>query len=203
MNLVNLIVVCSLAHTPTNQTLLYQMAQTAEQSQTYIDDLTTRKVYDPPRLQEAASITRAHVDLLRTVLDAYAKSARAEGDDDLADRWANLAERATFDNWCIDHPWLDRSPRFVPVEAIRAELFELIDRHNTLRYQTELEILADRMLDVLRQKKRTQKQHYLAVVESGLDIDRDTSDRVLEHLHEQGIMARSGTSGHSKWWVKE
>lgn len=153
--------------------------------------------------QAIDELRRAHVELLQVVLDAYAHSARQEGDEELADRWANLAERASYDNWGIDHPWLDRSPRFVPEEPIRAELFELIDRHNSLRYQTELEMLADRVLDVLRQQKETQKQHWFAIKEDGLDIDRETSDLVLEYLYEKGVMARTGTSGNSKWWVKE
>lgn len=62
MDIFNLILLCSVVSSAPHQTLLYQIAQTADQSSTYVDDLTAAKVYDPPRRREATQITRALIE---------------------------------------------------------------------------------------------------------------------------------------------
>jgi hypothetical protein len=133
-------------------------------------------------------LRQAHVALLDAVLRAYG--------------WHDLADETRDGGWGFEHPWLDRSQRFVPPEPVRAELFVRIDQLNSERYFQELDILGERVLGVVAEAKRTPKQHYLATLESGLELDRETFDLVMEHLYEKALVIRSGTSGNSNWWKK-
>jgi len=59
MDLVTLILLCSLVPNRNVQLTLYQIAQTTEQQTTYIDDLTDAQVYTPARRKRASKMTDA------------------------------------------------------------------------------------------------------------------------------------------------
>ena len=61
MDLVSLILMCSLAQSSATNSMLYQIARTTDGDPTYIDDLTEGVVYTPPRLEEAGQMVGALV----------------------------------------------------------------------------------------------------------------------------------------------
>lgn len=62
MDLVSLILMCSIAQSTHTNTLLYQIAQTTNANSTYIDDLTDAQVYTPDRVRDAQKIVAALVE---------------------------------------------------------------------------------------------------------------------------------------------
>jgi len=170
-----------------------------------------------PNAEEDAidALRDAHVELLQTVLRAYARDAEqakvptaplAPGRswDELAEEWSILAEQCSRDGWDFQRPWLDRTERFVPMEPYRAKMFELIDRHNTLRAEQELAMIGEHVLEVLTETDRTTKSHWKAFQATGFDVGRDTFDEVVEYLIDRdeirGIAPGDGLPHGSSHW---
>jgi hypothetical protein len=139
------------------------------------------------------ALRNAHVELLQAVLRAYARDAEqaelpatpldpGRSWDELAEEWSILAEQCSRDGWDFQRPWLDRTERFVPMEPYRAKMFELIDRHNTLRAEQEVAMLGEHVLEVLTETDRTTKSHWKAFHDAGFNVERDTFDKVVEYL---------------------
>lgn len=61
MDLVTLILMCSLAQSTSTNSMLYQIAQTSDADPTYIDDLTDGVVYTPSRIADASQMVSALV----------------------------------------------------------------------------------------------------------------------------------------------
>lgn len=98
MDLVTLILMCSLGTTPSTNTLVYQIARTNDADPTYIDDWTDGVVYSPNTLEEgramiSALVTAGHqirVGVMqvpaRQTIQSYSMSA-----EDLVDSCQNIA----------------------------------------------------------------------------------------------------------------
>jgi hypothetical protein len=61
MDLVTLILMCTLAQSSTTNSMLYQIAHTTDGDPTYIDDLTDGVVYTPARIDDASKMVGALV----------------------------------------------------------------------------------------------------------------------------------------------
>lgn len=98
-------------------------------------------LYDDEEVENAGieQLRQAHVDLQQSVLHAYG--------------WDDLATRCSRENWVFDRPWIDRTPRFVPPENVRREIYVRMGELNATRYQEELTMFLDRALTVMKGNK--------------------------------------------------
>jgi len=131
-------------------------------------------------------LREAHVAMLRAVVDAYG--------------WHDLSDQLHRSDWTFDHPWLDRSKRFVPPESVRAELFKRIDEKNSERFETECNLLTDYIIDHLPSEGLTKTGFNDHPPFSGLPIDADTFEMLMEREEEVGEDTRVQKSGY-RWKV--
>ncbi|WP_118831773.1 Eco57I restriction-modification methylase domain-containing protein [Salinibacter ruber] len=129
----------------------------------YDDDPSASDGADAPAIEK---LRQAHVDLLNAVLYAYG--------------WDDLADELDRDTWTFDHPWLDRSERFVPPEPIRAELFNRIDQLNRKRYEQERELLTDFIVQNLPQNGLTKSGFEDEEPFTKLPIDKHQFEAFME-----------------------
>lgn len=127
-------------------------------------------------------LREAHVDLLNAVLHAYG--------------WDDLADELDRDTWTFDHPWLDRSERFVPPEPIRAELFNRIDQLNQKRYEQEREMLTDFIVENLPANGLTKSGFEDEEPFTELPIDKHQFEAFMEAEEKKMSDARVRKDGH-------
>lgn len=112
------------------------------------------------------ALRQAHVDLFDAVLRAYG--------------WDDIAERCTRQDWVFDHPWLDRTMRFVPPESIRAELFQRINDLNAERYELEREMIISFIVENLPDQGLTKTSFGETAPFSEMNITSDQFDEFMQ-----------------------
>lgn len=94
-------------------------------------DADPRDTTSPAGASVAAieQLRQAHVALMQAVLRAYG--------------WHDLAGACAREHWVFDHPWIDRTQRFVPPKGSRVEILARIARLNNERYAQESQMIKD------------------------------------------------------------
>ena len=110
--------------------------------------------------------------------------------------WDDLADELDRDTWTFDHPWLDRSERFVPPEPIRAELFNRIDQLNQKRYEQEREMLTDFIVENLPANGLTKSGFEDEEPFTELPIDKHQFEAFMEAEEKKMSDARVRKDGH-------
>ena len=102
--------------------------------------------------------------------------------------------------WDFERPWLDGSPRYVPIKPIRAKIFELIDRENTQRRRQEDRLYCERISEHIPPSGLSTNQVSKLNFVKSLPIPTSTNDvleEILESGAEQGVIEQKGNKWHS------
>jgi len=131
---------------------------------------------------EAIEILRQyHVDLFQAVLCAF--------------EWDDLADVSSRDAWGFERPWVDRTPRFVPPETVRRDVYRRMGELNEERYRYELGLFLERALSVMEPVQKLSRNKIAEAMEAkycpnadgdGKSLDHDVLEAALEMGVEEG-----------------
>lgn len=130
-------------------------------------------------------LRQAHIELLEAVLTAYVSDTSLPQSGPMFEALRQDMAQSENNGWCFDHPWIDRTVRFVPTREFRDRITKILLVANRERWEQEISLIANKVQEVLHKHgyHRSKPNNLLQLaLQNGVRIHKDDYEAVMQKL---------------------
>jgi len=157
--------------------------------------------YDNPNIRDSGmtQLRQAHVTLLETVLDAYARDSSLPNAAALFAKVRDEMKHAVNHGWDFEQPWIDFTVRWVPQKSYRRRIVEALLEANKERWNQEITLIAKKLGQMAESSPALQQKFIKGIDQKGL---WSALKNHPIHIHEDDVIAVLDAGVSAGQWVR-